>query len=329
MRWDFFRRGEPEDPAARTGSAARDERLSAYLDGDLAAEEQRVVETDLERDAGLRTMLEGMALVRDGMHELGMMQSPRSFTITASRRPRSSGLPRLELGMRIATAAASVALVAAFIGPTFLGSSSSDEAATGQPVTVESRAAKEGEAAGAAAAQSGTVESLAASAPAPNDGAAQPGVGAAGGVGGGLETAPQSPEAPPAASPENASGPAGGADAGSAAASGAAELAAPTEEGTAAADSGTPPTAPTTPVAEARSAAPATADASAAATAAGEVEQATALSSTDDEPSMVDSSDGVDWVEWTRIGAAAALVALGLGTLGLWWRRRSYGRYGM
>jgi hypothetical protein len=338
MRWDFFRRSEPEDLAARTGSAARDERLSDYLEGILSAEERRAVEDDLARDAGLRTMLDGMALVRDGMHELGMMRSPRSFTITASRRPRSSGLPRLELGMRIATAAASVALVAAFVGPTFLGGSNSDEAATGQPVTVQSRAAKDGEAtasdAAAASGASATTESFAASAPAPtevtaqlSEGAPAGGVGGAGGgADGGVEPAPGSgaalgQEAPPAASPENATpGLAGGGDAGSAAASGAAETA-PATPAAPAVEAGTPAGAavqaplPVTP-----------------APAAGDLARESApgaVPTGDDAALLTDDSSGIDWVQWSRLGAGALAVALALGSLGLWWQRRRTGQYGM
>jgi hypothetical protein len=123
MRLPWQRGGdEADDSVARSATVARDERLSAYLDGMLARPDRADIEADAERDADMRVALEGMRAVRASLGELGMQRAPRSFTLSPESAPKQRGLPRLELYARFATVAAALALTVTALGPSFTGS---------------------------------------------------------------------------------------------------------------------------------------------------------------------------------------------------------------
>lgn len=101
----LFGRGKKEE--------RRDELLSAYLDGELSAEEQARVEAQLAADPALQADLDGLrqtvALVRD----LPQVPAPRNFVLpqTTAARPRSAPLarPRRAWAAPLLTAATAVA----------------------------------------------------------------------------------------------------------------------------------------------------------------------------------------------------------------------------
>lgn len=122
MRLPWQRRmDEPDDGVTRSATAARDERLSEYLDGLLSRPDRAGIEADAERDSDLRLALEGMRAVRANLGELGMVRAPRSFVLAPELAPRRPGLPRLELYARLATMAAALALALTTLAPSFTG----------------------------------------------------------------------------------------------------------------------------------------------------------------------------------------------------------------
>lgn len=100
--------------ADRGASEARDERLSAYLDGDWSATETPALQSDLAADPELASALSGMRQVRDALAALGEVRAPRPFTLEAVPAPPAAS--RLELASRVGAAAAAVALVVVLIG---------------------------------------------------------------------------------------------------------------------------------------------------------------------------------------------------------------------
>lgn len=87
------------------------ERLSAYLDGELRADETRKLELQLQRDPSLRDALRQLQVISQSMRALPQVKPPRSFTLS----PDSVGLPQRKASypiLRFATALAAFALVA-------------------------------------------------------------------------------------------------------------------------------------------------------------------------------------------------------------------------
>jgi anti-sigma factor RsiW len=131
--------GLTKEQANRT---VRDELLSAYLDGELDAEERARLETRLAADAGLRAELEALrrtvALVRD----LPPQPLPRNFILPQTTAPH----PRLAPAVRprwvapfltAATAAVSLLFVAVLAGDMLLSSMAGGMAELAAPAPVE------------------------------------------------------------------------------------------------------------------------------------------------------------------------------------------------
>lgn len=131
MRW-FGRSQHASHEGERSarGPEGRDERLSAYLDGELTTAEAAGVEWEAEGDAAVRDALEGMRTVRASLGALGVEAAPRSFALPATVAAQPRRMPRLELGMRMATVAAALVTVAVFVSPSMSGSDEANEDAT-------------------------------------------------------------------------------------------------------------------------------------------------------------------------------------------------------
>jgi hypothetical protein len=117
--------------APATAAELQDELLSAYLDGDLTAQQQRDIEARLVGDPGLREALDGMRLVRDTLTTLEVVRAPRSFAIpvpdtASSHRPRFAWF---DVSARVGAMAAAV-LFAVLLTGDLTGSSSSDTPTT-------------------------------------------------------------------------------------------------------------------------------------------------------------------------------------------------------
>jgi ferric-dicitrate binding protein FerR (iron transport regulator) len=68
------------------------ELISAYIDGEVTAEERAALEARMERDPALRAAFEELQATAQLLHDLPRMTPPRSFTIDpASVRPRRAG----------------------------------------------------------------------------------------------------------------------------------------------------------------------------------------------------------------------------------------------
>ena len=136
MRWRWWRANEgPTGPAV-----ARDELLSAWLDGALDTADAARAEAGIASDPAARDALDGLRRVRDGLRALGEVSAPRSFAIAAEAAPRPSGLPRLELATRLGAALSAVAL-AAVIGLPVITGTSSDDASFGVASTASQQTA--------------------------------------------------------------------------------------------------------------------------------------------------------------------------------------------
>ncbi len=109
MRWWKHRTGQldpqPDAPAAG------DELLSAFLDGQLAADVARALTSELAIDAELRAALEGLREVKVALSALDEIPAPHAFTLAASPSRAPQDLSRLELGTRFGAVAAAVAFV--------------------------------------------------------------------------------------------------------------------------------------------------------------------------------------------------------------------------
>ncbi len=119
MRWWPF--GSRDGSAARGSSRAaqaRDERLSAYLDDDLTAEDRAAVEAELSTDDTLRDELAGMRAVTGALASLEPVRAPRPFTLEAAPAPAPSGRPRiLDLGLQLGAALSALLLVVVIVNP--------------------------------------------------------------------------------------------------------------------------------------------------------------------------------------------------------------------
>ncbi len=100
------------------------EKLSAYTDGQLSAEERTRIETRLKRDPILRQALDDLHLTRAAVKSLPHLQAPRNFTLTpkmAGRRERKFRALNLFSTFRLASVLSTVLLVLVVLGD-FLGS---------------------------------------------------------------------------------------------------------------------------------------------------------------------------------------------------------------
>ncbi len=82
--------------------------LSAYLDGELRAEEARRLEVRLEQDRALRAAFTELRSVRDAMRSLPVLRPPRSLVLTpdmVGRSARGRPYPGLQLATALATLA--------------------------------------------------------------------------------------------------------------------------------------------------------------------------------------------------------------------------------
>lgn len=101
-------------------TASADERLSAYLDGELTVDESRALESDLQRDASLRAELDALRRVVSTLGDEGPVRAPLGFHAAVMDRieqehPRESwwasflrrpfGVPAQGWGVMLAAAA--------------------------------------------------------------------------------------------------------------------------------------------------------------------------------------------------------------------------------
>lgn len=95
-----------------TSRPARDlERLSAYLDGQLSATDQRELVARLDREPQLRQALEELRQVRKALRALPPVRPPRNFTLTPAMVGRASARPSRGFAYAWASALATLALV--------------------------------------------------------------------------------------------------------------------------------------------------------------------------------------------------------------------------
>jgi len=95
-----------------TSLPARDlERLSAYLDGQLSATDQRKLFARLDREPQLRQALEELRQVREALRALPPMRPPRNFILTPAMVGRGSTRPSHGFAYAWASALATLAFV--------------------------------------------------------------------------------------------------------------------------------------------------------------------------------------------------------------------------
>ena len=152
--WRMFRGGDRREPAP-TEAQARDERLSAYIDGEWDATETPALQSELAGSPNLRSAMEGMREVRDALASLREVQAPRPFALAEPPAPVAS---RLELATRLGAAMTAVLLTVAIIGDVTTGGDVSEP--------LEAAVAARPELAAAPAAADESTESAAAAAPA-------------------------------------------------------------------------------------------------------------------------------------------------------------------
>ncbi|PKN81325.1 MAG: hypothetical protein CVU47_07185 [Chloroflexi bacterium HGW-Chloroflexi-9] len=97
-----------------------EERLSAYLDGELTSAERSAVEAELEASAEARETLGDLRLVRSALVTFDDVRAPRSFALAAppARMPAGGSLAlmrRLELFVRAGAAGAALLFVVAVV----------------------------------------------------------------------------------------------------------------------------------------------------------------------------------------------------------------------
>lgn len=137
-------RRRPSDPAP-TPQEALEERLSAYLDGEVTEAERSETETLLASDASARAYLDDLQLMTRALASLEPVRAPRSFAIPA---PAAAGAPaalrafpgangvtvlarRMEWAMRASAAAAALLFVVALTyNPGGLTNTAADSAST-------------------------------------------------------------------------------------------------------------------------------------------------------------------------------------------------------
>jgi hypothetical protein len=117
MRWWPFgsRTGDTPHGSSRA-SEERDERLSAYIDGDLTVDERSALDAELAANEALRDDLAGMRAVTAALGQLESVRAPRPFTLEAP--PVSSRRPRiLDVGLQLGAALSALLLVVAIVDP--------------------------------------------------------------------------------------------------------------------------------------------------------------------------------------------------------------------
>lgn len=196
MRWWPF--GSEAEDMSRGSSRAtqlRDERLSAYIDDDLTAEERTALEAELGQDTTLRDDLAGMRAVTAALGELEPVRAPRPFTLEAA--PAPSRRPRfVDFGLQLGAALSALLLVVAIVDPGDGGGIASTAVPVEQSRTAESSSqfsdADDGAALAGGAAQPEQAPA------APNDGATDAGSEENGGAGSsGEATTTDEPSTPP------------------------------------------------------------------------------------------------------------------------------------
>ena len=174
-----------------------EERLSAYLDGELTSAERSAVEAELEASAEARETLGDLRLVRSALATFDDVRAPRSFALSAppARVPAGGSLVlmrRLELFVRAGAAGAALLFVVAVVHePASLatGGVAEDAVAAFEATAPGPESLRAADPAGASVAPAfapaeATPESVQpALAPAPADGAPLPAPSSGGGVG--------------------------------------------------------------------------------------------------------------------------------------------------
>jgi anti-sigma factor RsiW len=87
------------------------ERLSAYLDGQLSAADQRELVARLDREPRLRQALEELRQVREALRALPPVRPPRNFMLTPAMVGRASARPSRGFAYAWASALATLAVV--------------------------------------------------------------------------------------------------------------------------------------------------------------------------------------------------------------------------
>ncbi|MQA00435.1 MAG: hypothetical protein GEU80_14090 [Dehalococcoidia bacterium] len=144
-----------EDERGRTPQQLRDERLSAFLDDELTADQRAAVEAELAADASMRAELEELRGVQQMLASLGEVRAPRPFTLAAAparaSMARRLGFARLEWAMRVGTGIAGIAFLVAVAlpagGASMLAGGGASEDAAGE--TMSTMAAPEAAGGGA------------------------------------------------------------------------------------------------------------------------------------------------------------------------------------
>jgi anti-sigma factor RsiW len=102
---------------------APDDRLSAYLDGELDLAERQAVESYLAQSAEWRVELEEVAWARDALRSLPVREAPPGFwdaalapQLTEARARRARRVPRIA-GLGAAAAAVAAVVTAALVVP--------------------------------------------------------------------------------------------------------------------------------------------------------------------------------------------------------------------
>lgn len=93
----------------KSAEEKRQERLNAYLDNALSAQERRRFEQELEQDAGLRADLEALRWVKLSVQQVPRVRAPRNFVLDPAvygqkESQRQGALSGFYPGLRVATA---------------------------------------------------------------------------------------------------------------------------------------------------------------------------------------------------------------------------------
>ena len=93
--------------------------LSPYLDGMLSVQESRRLQAHLAQCQACRDELAELQATVQSLAELPLVESPRSFALTAAPQRAEAPRPaarRVEFGLRLATAAAAFVLAVVAVG---------------------------------------------------------------------------------------------------------------------------------------------------------------------------------------------------------------------
>jgi hypothetical protein len=101
----------------KSAAGKRQEQVSAYVDGQLSAQERQRLERELAVDAALRQEVEQQRLIKSRLQQLTRQRAPRNFTLNPSLygRPQPQPATWLYPTMRTATALAALFFVMAII----------------------------------------------------------------------------------------------------------------------------------------------------------------------------------------------------------------------